>query len=210
MSVNISIYDISQKNENELQNVFASHWAVKIAENISKKILDKNKCDMSIFSAIMRRKILSEYLSILPENLEFFNGKYGKPELLNCKDIHFNVSHSNSIWVIAICNSGSIGVDVEFIRKRKYMSRIMNNYFHDEENEHYKSLETYEKQEDYFYELWTKKESYAKYLGKGLSYNFSSESFLKKTPDGIYFFSKKISEGSAILTLTSCEKFKDF
>ena len=64
------------------------------------------------------RMILSRYLDIKPNAVQFSYGAHGKPTLTNhvCGDgIRFNISRSHEIGIVAIQLGGEIGVDVEFI-----------------------------------------------------------------------------------------------
>lgn len=74
-----------------------------------------------------------------------------------------SVSHTSNIIVIVVSNN-EIGVDIEKIRNADL--RIAKRFFTKYEQEYI--LENSLVQNNRFYEVWTKKEAYMKYVGKGL------------------------------------------
>lgn len=105
-------------------------------------------------------------------SLSFEYNSYGKPFLREAPEFRFNISHSGE-WVVIIYSVGElqVGVDVEQIAPMDM--KIAESCFSREEN---RDLSRYSGQErlDYFFRLWTLKESYVKALGKGLSVPLSS------------------------------------
>ncbi len=145
---------------------------------------------MNEFSLLMRSKILSVILRTNADKLLFSNSVDGKPFLSDFDDIHFNVSHSSSLWGMAVTyNNCEIGFDIENERERKFMDKIIETHFHPKEFTDYINISCEEKRMSYFYHLWTQKESYAKYLGRGLKYDFSRDCFIDKFPDDANIFS---------------------
>ncbi len=99
------------------------------------------------------------------DNYEIEKNYYGKPFLKNIPDCFYNISHSGS-WVVAVFDNQEVGIDVEEIKEIDL--NIARNYFHPKEYQAiYKAKEN--KRRELFYEFWTLKESYLKYLGYGLS-----------------------------------------
>ena len=139
--------------------------------------LDECRRSMSIFSKSIRKKILTKHLNIKPEFLRFSKGRHGKPILKGRNDFHFNISHSNNYWMMALSKDGEIGIDIEFHKDRKNMDDIVTSYFHSSEREEYNNQKSDTEKKVFFYHIWTRKEAYAKYLGMGLNYNFSSSDF---------------------------------
>ncbi len=89
-------------------------------------------------------------------------GEFGKPYLKNVKHIHFNISHSGNM-AMCVLHNGKVGVDIELIRPIKpgLEKRIMS------ERERQVFLQCADKTK-LFYQIWTLKESYLKYTGRGL------------------------------------------
>jgi 4'-phosphopantetheinyl transferase len=64
------------------------------------------------------RRILGGYLQRSPEKVCFAANRFGKPELAEEEksSLHFNLSHTQSIAVLAVAQGQPIGVDVEDVR----------------------------------------------------------------------------------------------
>ncbi|KSU86844.1 MULTISPECIES: 4'-phosphopantetheinyl transferase family protein [Priestia] len=114
------------------------------------------------------RKVLSFYLKEPPEQLKFFYNDFGKPYLNNA--IKFNLSHTNSVAVIAVTKDNELGIDIEFINKDIDIFEVINVAFSSQEIDLINELKGLEKY-DMFYRIWTRKEALLKGLGKGLSLN---------------------------------------
>ena len=148
---------------------------------------------MRDFSPLMLRKILAGMLKKERSELVFSQGTGGKPSLKNNNEINFNVSHTGTLWGMAVTRSKQqIGLDIETNRDRQNMQKMMQTYFHAQEFTHYKNLPDKQARIDYFYTLWTQKEAYAKYLGQGLKYNFAADIFLKETIEKLNIISGQV------------------
>lgn len=128
----------------------------------------------SIFGELITRKILSEKLLTAPNHFEFKKTENGKP-YLDSKDIHFNLSHSGE-WVVFAFSDHDTGIDIEKIRPVNY--RIAERFFSSGENNILRLLNKDEKL-NYFFDLWTLKESYLKMLGTGLTKSLGSFTILE-------------------------------
>ena len=90
-------------------------------------------------------------------------GAYGKPHLANAPEIHFNLSHSGRLAACAV-GTTPVGVDVE--ERQTADDDVMRQCFQEKE------IRWIRAQADEglaFTRLWTRKESYLKLLGAGLS-----------------------------------------
>ena len=90
-------------------------------------------------------------------------GAHDKPYLLNCSNVHFNLSHSGT-WAVCAVSSNPVGIDVE--EHRAYDDGVARLCFTAKE------IAWMGRQGDTpkaFARLWTRKESYVKLLGTGLS-----------------------------------------
>jgi phosphopantetheinyl transferase len=87
----------------------------------------------------------------------------GKPFFPDCPNLHFNISHSGSLFLLGIA-SAPIGVDIEKLRPRR--PALPRFALTDEE---YAVFEAKGGSWKAFYALWTAKEAYCKYTGEGLS-----------------------------------------
>ncbi|MDJ0660069.1 MAG: 4'-phosphopantetheinyl transferase superfamily protein [Crocosphaera sp.] len=117
------------------------------------------------------KHILSLYLSISPQEIEFEYNDYGKPQLLeqiNNINLQFNVSHSENIAIYGITCRYLIGVDVEYIRPMLEADNLAKRFFSEKEFEYIRELSPEEKDKGFF-RLWTAKEAYLKAIGQGIS-----------------------------------------
>jgi len=121
------------------------------------------------------RSILSFYMpSISPQDFRFSVNPFGKPALEGSLcNIQFNVSHSHSKILIGISAEGFIGVDIEFINRKRDIFKIAEHYFHHQEWNS-SILQEVEEPVARFYQLWTLKEAFIKAQGKGLSIPLNS------------------------------------
>ncbi len=120
----------------------------------------------SLYAELLFRVSYSEIIESdrKNSNINFITNPYGKPIILDNKNIHFNLSHSGQYVICGISDS-QIGVDIE--QYGAYNPGIAQTYYH---NLEYQKLK--EQQEEnrgmYFYDLWTLKESFIKADGRGL------------------------------------------
>ena len=102
------------------------------------------------------------------KNVAFSYGENGKPHVLHYK-MHFNLSHAGNYAVCAICDE-AVGVDVESLVRLDgqpdRVQRIAKRILTDKERKHW--LESGAAASELL-KIWTRKESYAKMIGSGLS-----------------------------------------
>ncbi len=125
--------------------------------------LKKHNISQKEGSLLIKNKVLGDREILFTKN--------GKPYT---KDMFFNISHSEDLVVLALADC-EIGIDIEKIRDvdfkiaEKYFDKVVSN------NEE-------------FFDIWTKKESVIKYLGKTLgsikeinqdNYNLKTSDFFK-------------------------------
>jgi 4'-phosphopantetheinyl transferase len=120
----------------------------------------------------MTRAILGSYLKVMPNELRFHYGSFGKPVLEHCintDDLRFNLSHSVGLALLAVTREREIGIDLEYQRPGIASEGIAERFFSPAE---VKSLRGLPKgmQTDSFFRCWTRKEAYIKAIGEGLSF----------------------------------------
>jgi 4'-phosphopantetheinyl transferase len=117
------------------------------------------------------RIILSRYLNLEPNQLQFSYGIYGKPELgdtFSQQGLYFNLSHSQSLAVYAIALHRSVGIDLEYLRPMPDVQELAERFFSPSESAIIKALPK-EEQQEVFFRIWTIKEAYLKATGEGLA-----------------------------------------
>lgn len=113
----------------------------------------------------MLRYMLGHYTDTLPSQLMFHYSSAGKP-FLN-ENIHFNVSHSRDLAMLAFSKRYAVGVDLEHIQKMENLEGICLRFLAAKEYELiYSSPES--KRLPLFYDIWVRKEAYTKALGGSL------------------------------------------
>jgi len=122
------------------------------------------KTESRITSEIFIKHIANNQLGIAKEKLIIGKNKYGKPFLANFPNVHYNISHTKGLVVCAISDS-CVGIDVE--RIKPFNKRIVERFFSKNEREYI--FASKENQDERFAEIWTKKESYIKWIGKGMA-----------------------------------------
>jgi len=119
------------------------------------------------------RKLLSARIGEAADRLIFTVGEYGKPALKDYPALHFNVSHSGSVFACAISECAPLGVDVEGVRPMDDMEAMSRRFFSPRESSRLMSLPL-EHRELSFFECWTRKEAFLKATGEGLSRSLDS------------------------------------
>lgn len=131
----------------------------------------------SLIGDLMVRRFYAQEFKVDPFSFDFEYNEHEKPALKNYSDTYFNISHSSD-WVVVAFSDRPVGIDVE--KNKGNRLKVAKRFFTQEEQNDLFSLPSIEKQIDYFYRLWTLKESYMKAVGKGISMSLSSFSFQKK------------------------------
>lgn len=132
---------------------------------------------------ILVRCVLSLYKrSVSPDGWSFLKNEFGRPYIANAgysEKLFFNISHTENIVVLAVSKTEKIGVDIEWVaRKRKFIDLAKRFFSEVEAGE--LALLPQTQQTDRFYEIWTLKEAYIKAQGEGLSIPLNS--FYFQTP----------------------------
>lgn len=116
------------------------------------------------------RQILAGYIQIHPSEISFSYNSYGKPSLVvtDKELLHFNLSHSQELALIAVTQNCDVGVDLEYIRNDFPYAEIAAKFFSPTEVTNLRSLPPH-LQTTAFFTCWTRKEAFIKATGKGLS-----------------------------------------
>ncbi len=126
-------------------------------------------CDRQRF-AICRgalRLALGEYLSVEPSAVSFAYERHGKPYLPG-REVSFNVTHTDGLALLAFARTAPIGVDVESLGRQLDAEALATRFFSADEVRDFMSVAP-ERRTEAFFNGWTRKESYIKAIGDGLS-----------------------------------------
>ena len=91
-------------------------------------------------------------------------GIHGKPYFREYPQIHFNISHSGEYGACAL-SSVPCGLDIQEVRKirsRRLLERVLSE-------EEMKIVQSHENREREFCRFWTRKESFLKLSGEGIT-----------------------------------------
>lgn len=152
------------KIENDLETIISKNIILYIYQHKQRMIEQltiRNK--LVLYSELLLRIILCKELNISNKEIVLEYNDYGKPFLRNYNHFCFNISHTENAIVIAISDK-CIGIDIEKIQTINLS--VAKRFYTDFEKKYL--FQSQEKIYERFYEIWTKKEAYIKYIGKGL------------------------------------------
>jgi 4'-phosphopantetheinyl transferase len=121
------------------------------------------------------RRVLSDRLRVKPAEIEFTLGPHGKPAVTG---VQFNISHSHGWAMIALSESVPVGVDLEAIRDRVDMAKLL-------ERLHETDLPA---ERTALFQRWTEREARTKAIGSPL---------MERPPDHIRAVPLNAPEGFA-------------
>lgn len=150
-------------------------------DSIRKLVSEERRklCDRFRFKEDYNRSLLGEYLilkmvsdkcNIPIGEISIFKDANGKTYVDSKYGLYINVSHSGE-YVVGIISDKNCGIDVEKIEDIDIS--MFDTVFTKQEMQYINSFPK-EKQLEKFYEIWTIKESYTKYVGLGLGIDLNS------------------------------------
>mgnify|MGYP003585306572 CR=1 FL=1 len=119
----------------------------------------------TIFGELLTRAAIVELLRCDNASIQFTAGKYGKPALQDAPNFHFNIAHAGD-WVVGAFANVPVGIDVECVGPAE--DTLATAVMSATELSHYLPMAEPERS-DYFYRIWSLKESFLKATGQGLS-----------------------------------------
>jgi 4'-phosphopantetheinyl transferase len=152
-------------SEDSAHDVIPEKWMSGMANEKYMRISRlRNEKDRRL--AILTHRLLCYALytqfGIMPTADDWASGWHGKPYLKNAPHVHFNLSHSGSIAMCAL-NSTPVGADIEKIGDADSITarRILSE-------QELTAFDTAQDKNSMFYKIWTLKEAYIKFNGRGL------------------------------------------
>jgi 4'-phosphopantetheinyl transferase len=130
-------------------------------------IQQPNRRQEYLLGRVLLRRLLAERLHCPADELVFCTGPHGKPVLCD-ESWQFNLSHSGDWLVLALCQAGPLGVDVEMGLRRRQILPLARRFYAASEYAWLLSLPAQE-QESAFYRLWSRKEAVLKAQGDGIA-----------------------------------------
>ncbi len=164
------VYGIKQELNNSL-DVFAKLLQLLDDDELTrfKRYQNNSSAMQFLVGRLLLRYMLSKHYQLSYHSINIVYNDYGKPTL-SANDIYFNIAHSGK-WVVCAIADSPVGIDIEKINKWRPI--VARRLFSADE---YKVLLTHKgrARDDYFYTLWTLKESYSKAIGRGLTLPFNA------------------------------------
>ena len=116
------------------------------------------------------RRMLGQCLGREPDRLRFVTGPFGKPALAasaGAEVLHFNVSHSDDLALVAVAQGREVGVDIERRRDVDDLLETVARRFAPAECAELADAAPADRTR-IFFDLWTRKEAVVKATGLGL------------------------------------------
>lgn len=129
------------------------------------------------------RTLLGRYLDVPPRAVAFGYGGKGKPFLAQPPGetpalrplrspldfpLHFNLSNSEELALVAFCREAEVGADVERLRPMPDGLQIAERFFSAAERQAL-AAQPPEERDRAFFRCWTRKEAYLKAVGDGIT-----------------------------------------
>jgi 4'-phosphopantetheinyl transferase len=122
-----------------------------------------------VAARLLLRLVVGYCVDRPPHSLQFTTNAFGKPSLVDPPNsVCFNLSHAGELVLLAIARNREVGVDVEAERPLDVLTRS-GRFFSRGEHEALQLLPAAERRAAFF-RCWTRKESFVKALGLGLSF----------------------------------------
>jgi 4'-phosphopantetheinyl transferase len=136
-------------------------------QRVNRLIFQRDR-DAFIVAHATLRSVLGHCLGAAPAAVRFTRDVYGKPTLADARcDLRFNLSHSGNYALLALAAGRAVGVDIELVRPRAPWN-VARSFFARAEQAALIAENTAERSKA-FYRCWTRKESFVKAVGCGLS-----------------------------------------
>ena len=126
-----------------------------------------------ITAGALLRRVVQKELGLSSFSVE--KDADGKPYIREAEAFCYNLSHSGN-WVVLAWSDTPVGVDVEKIRDDGKQEKVARRFFAPDEQRWIQS----DRMTERFFQVWTGKESYLKYLGTGLRQPLDSFSVLEE------------------------------
>ena len=182
--------DVYTMNVNDID--LSKNWEIspKRAEKTARLKHDNMK-KQSIAADVLINRGMKEKFPNIKTPVIWDYDQYGKPYFTDFPEIYMNISHSGD-YTVCVLSDSPVGIDIQHIRE--VGQNVLKRYFTDEEQEYVGS------DIERFYELWVRKESFSKAVGRGLQLPLKGISVL----DDTVFYENTVYE------FTVCDIDKDY
>ncbi len=137
-----------------------------------KKLRKEIQKAQSIGAELLLRYAVNQFTG-RRETVKWDTDENGKPYLTEHKDIYVNLSHSGD-YAVCAAHSAPVGVDIQ--RVGECDMGVAKRFFSPDEQEY---IEASADPGSAFFDVWARKESFAKAVGKGIAMNIKDFSVLR-------------------------------
>lgn len=191
----VHLWSISLQAPPEKLDQLQTRLDAEEAERARRFLFDQHRRRFIAGRAALRA-ILGLYLSCPPDRIEFGYEGLGKPYLSGATPrapLHFNLSNSGEMAVVAITAERPLGVDIEFTPRRCDFAALAKRYFSREEQQELFDLPA-DLHRSAFFRCWTRKEAMLKATGTGLTF-----------PLDRFVVSLRAEDPPRVLSIEGCE-----
>lgn len=111
------------------------------------------------------KHVLAVQAGVSADVIEIYAAPKGKPLLRNDASLHFSISHSHGIAMLAVTRVAPVGVDIEQMRAVPNAETILRRFFtHEDVN----AILSDDNRDFRFMEAWTRSEARVKVRGAGI------------------------------------------
>ena len=160
----------------------------------SERLVFQNRSEDYIISRGIIRKIIAQYMGQTPDLVSLEVNTTGKPYLAGSR-YHFNLSHSNDLFICGITQDTPIGIDLQHIYPIPNIDTLIRKYFSPEEQQIVNSVINSQNQ-DLFFSIWTAKEAYLKGTGEGFRRPANSFTICQRDNNLLYLKLKQETNSS--------------
>jgi 4'-phosphopantetheinyl transferase len=128
--------------------------------------------DRWVAGRAMLRNILADVTQQTPESVAFKYNEHEKPRLHSSSGheaVHFNLTHSGDLALLAVTTIGPVGIDIEQVKRLPNIDLVVDRFFSAAEKRAFNAVRGDDDRLQAFYACWTCKEAYLKALGCGIS-----------------------------------------
>lgn len=169
-SIDLWYTRVDRANSKHLLDQYRGWLTPQESERGERFIFDRVRVQYLITRGLVRW-VLSSYCDVEPHQWLFEQGSHGKPTVSEPRANRyvFNLSHTEGLIVCGVRARGELGVDVEYLgRKKKSFGELARRFFAMAEADWFEQSPAALRSEAFF-RIWTLKEAYIKAVGKGLA-----------------------------------------
>jgi len=169
----------------------AAAFAVLDAEEREKAgrfVLAEDRRDYILTHALLRRTLSEAAPGFGPNTWTFERSDLGKPRLSAAQTttwgLRFSLTHSRGLVACVVGRAGEVGIDIESGSRILDINALTAYVFSVDEQEQFRAVEPSARTE-FFFDVWTLKEAYAKACGIGVAAAIERISFDLRRPMAI-------------------------